>query len=102
MEVIEMENTHGNKSRAKRYTKEFKAGAVELVKSGRKTTEVARELGITTTSLRSWMQATEESDISEIVQIKKLEAEIKSLKRELSDKDETIDILKKATAIFTR
>lgn len=97
-----MENTTSNRSKAKRYTKEFKAGAVELVKSGRKTAEVARELGITTTSLRSWMQATEESGISEMVQIKKLQVEIKALKRELSDKDETIDILKKATAIFTR
>ena len=97
-----MDNTTNNKSKAKRYTKEFKAGAVELVKSGRRISEVARELGITATSLRAWVQAMEESDIDEMVQIKKLQAEIKSLKRELSDKDETIDILKKATAIFTR
>lgn len=97
-----MNNTTNKNSRRKRYTPEFKAGAMELVKNGRKTAEVARELGVTPETLRTWMRATEESEISETVQIKKLQVEVKTLRRELSDKDETIDILKKATAIFTR
>ena len=86
----------------KQYTPEFKQGAVELIKSGRAITSVARELGVTGTTLRHWIDRDAKSNTDEYVRIKALEAEVKSLKREVADKDETIDILKKATAIFTK
>ena len=86
----------------KQYTPEFKQGAVELIKSGRAITSVARELGVTGTTLRHWIDRDAKSNTDEYVRSKALEAEVKSLKREVADKDETIDILKKATAIFTK
>ncbi|MCY0931790.1 transposase [Streptomyces sp. H27-H1] len=41
----------------KRYSDEYKRDAIELVRSsGRTVTEVARELGISSESLRSWVK----------------------------------------------
>ena len=38
---------------------EFKADAVKLVQSGRRVSEVARELDLTETALRAWVQRAE-------------------------------------------
>lgn len=89
-------------NKRKQYTPEFKQGAIELIKSGRAIASVARELGVTTTTLRHWIDRDTKSNTDEYIRIKALEAEVKALKREAADKDETIDILKKAAAIFTR
>ena len=41
---------------ARRYDREFKENAVALVRGGRPSTSVARDLGITTWSLGRWVQ----------------------------------------------
>jgi transposase len=47
----------GKSNMSKRYTPEFKRDAVELVRSsGRKVTEVARELGVSPEGLRGWVK----------------------------------------------
>lgn len=86
----------------KQYSQEFKQGAVDLVKSGKSIASVARDLGVTTTSIRHWVNQEAKSNTDDYVRIKELEAEIKKLNKEMKDKDETIEILKKATAIFSK
>lgn len=91
------------KPTTKRYDDAFKAGAVRLVvENKRPLAQVSRELGVTSESLRAWVKAADNSPQSEYSQTKALQAEIKALKKELEDKEETIEILKKAAAIFTR
>ena len=41
----------------RRYDREFKQNAVELVRAGRTMSRVARELGVSTWSLGRWVQA---------------------------------------------
>ena len=46
-----------NKRRARRsFTPEYKADAVKLVRSGRSVASVARDLDLTATALRDWVQ----------------------------------------------
>ena len=40
----------------RRYDREFKENAVALIRSGRSTTEVGRDLGVSTWSLRQWLR----------------------------------------------
>lgn len=87
----------------KDYTKEFKAEAVRLVQSGeRKQAEVARNLGLGTSTISKWCReavaATEEPGVCNkdlVAENKRLEAEVRRLKLEQ-------DILKKAAAYFAR
>jgi transposase len=47
----------GGKQYTKRYSEEYKRDAIELVRaSGRTVTDVARELGISSDSLRRWVE----------------------------------------------
>ena len=85
-----------------RYDGAFKAGAVRLVtEQGRPPVEVAKELGICIDTLRSWLKA---SGVQmgrsiklnrEQQRIRELEAEFKPLRKQLGEKDEVIDVLKK-------
>ena len=86
-----------------RYDDAFKAGAVRLVtEQGRQPVEVAKELGICIDTLRSWLKASgvQMGQVSrqnrEQKRIRELEAENRSLRRQLGEKDEVIDVLKKS------
>jgi transposase len=106
-----------------RYTDEFKADAVDLVeRSERSIPEVARDLGVSIFSLRSWYKAAQMAKKkpkrknpaparSAIVAPKdeSLEDENRRLKRELASAQRKIDglemdreILKKAAAFFAK
>ena len=92
-----------------RYDVAFKEGAIKLVtEQGRTVCEVARELGISPDSLRNWLKATgisigETNRLNkEARRIKELEAQVRDLKKLVSDKDETIDVLKKSVGIFSK
>ena len=88
------------------YTKEFKEQAVQPVQtSGKPITQVARELGISDTSIHQWRK--------ELAQHGKeafpgsghqtsLEEENRRLKRELERVQQERDILKKVVSIFSR
>lgn len=85
-----------------RYDEAFKAGAVRMVtEQRREPKEVARDLGICIDILRSrlkgaGMQVGRVSRHNRDQQcIRKLEAELRSLRKRLCEKDEVIDILKK-------
>ena len=88
------------------YTREFKEQAVQLAQtSGKPITQVARELGISDTSIHQWRK--------ELAQHSKeafpgsghqtpLEEENRRLKRELERVQQERDILKKVVSIFSR
>ena len=90
----------------KTYTREFKEEAVRLVQtSGKSITQVARELGISDTSIHQWRK--------ELAQHGKgsypgsghqtaLEEENRRLKRELERVQQEREILKKVLSIFSR
>jgi transposase len=88
------------------YTREFKEQAVQLAQtSGKSIAQVARELGISDTSIHQWRK--------ELTQHGKeafpgsghqtsLEEENRRLKRELERVQQERDILKKVVSIFSR
>lgn len=88
------------------YTREFKEQAVQLVQTGGKSiAQVARELGISDTSIHQWRK--------ELAQHGKeafpgsghqthLEEENRRLKRELERVQQERDIVKKVVGIFSR
>lgn len=90
----------------RRFTKEFKIEAVELVKErAGKVTEVAENLGIHPVVLHRWIR--EYSVDSEYAfpgqgKMKTPDEEVYKLKKEIKDLKEERDILKKALAIFSK
>lgn len=90
----------------KTYTPEFKREAVRLAQtSGKPLAQVARELGISDTSIHQWRKELSEHGSEafpgsghQTVQ----EEEIRRLKRELDRVQKERDILKKTLGIFTR
>ena len=92
-----------------RYDEVFKAGAVRLVtEQGRQPTEVAKELGICIDTLRNWLKASgvEMGQASrqnrEQQRVRELEAENRRLRKQLGEKEEVIDILKKSVGILSK
>ena len=92
-----------------RYDEAFKAGAVQMVtQQGRQPVEVAKELGICIDTLRSWLKnaGMQLDQISrhnrEQQRIRELEAELRALRKQLGEKDEVIDILKKSVGILSK
>ena len=92
-----------------RYDEAFKAGAVQMVtEQRREPKEVARDLGICIDTLRSWLKGAE-MQMGQVSRhnrdqqrIWKLEAELRSLRKQLGEKDEVIDILKKSVGILSK
>ena len=90
-------------SPTRRYDEEFKAGAVRLiVEQKRPAARVAKELGVTAETLRTWVKNYTSPPESEYMQLKAAQAEVKRLKRQNADHLETIEILKKAAAFFIK
>jgi transposase len=90
----------------KTYTKEFKEEAVRLAQSsGKPIAQVARELGISDTSIHQWRkelaQHGQEAFPGSGHQTP-LEEENRRLKRELELVHQELDILKKVVSIFSR
>ncbi|WP_328983141.1 transposase [Streptomyces mirabilis] len=83
-----------------RYTEEFKRDAIALVgSSGKTVTAVARQLGISSESLRGWYRKAKadrgESPSGELTSAER--EELRRLRRENREQQQTIEILKKAT-----
>ena len=88
------------------YTKEFKQEAVRLVESsGKSMSQVARDLGISDSTLYNWCQKNSqlgEQAFPGSVHQRGLEEENRRLRRELEVTKQERDILKKAVNIFSR
>jgi transposase len=88
----------------KKYPDEFHRRAVdEVLERGRKISEVAAQLGITSPeTLRRWVrQAEADRGLRQAPTSEEL-AEIKALRKEVADQQRTIEILKAATAFFVQ
>ena len=110
-----------------RYDAALKEGAVKLVtEQGRQTTDVAKELGVSADSLRSWLKAagvnTDDTnrfnkDAKRIMHRqegrpqaafaeqkcwRELEAQVREFKKQVPDKDATIDVLKKSSGTMLK
>lgn len=83
------------------YNKEFKDGVVRMVEdNGRSVTSVAKDLGISEQTIYRWLDQHKARQNPDKVRIMELEAELKAANRRVADLEETVTILKKATAIF--
>ena len=98
-----MKPTTVKKGAPPRYDAAFKEGAVKLVtEGGRPVVEVARELGISANSLRTWLKAAgvmpAQADRSnkDAKRIRELEAQLRESRRQAAEKDEVIAVLKKS------
>jgi transposase len=84
----------------RRYTDEFKRDAVALYRSsGQPITEVARELGISDTSLGTWVRESEKNAPAGESESAKEEARLRKRIREL---EEEIEILKRFTRYWVK
>ena len=87
----------------KRYSESFKAGAVKLItEQGRSIPQAARELGVSTSGLRRWVETDEVESGHRDGLTASEKAEIRELKRENQVLRMERDILKKATAFFAK
>ena len=89
-----------------KYSKEFKLETIELARtSGKKDSQVERELGLSRGCLYNWRKEVERDGVQALPgkgRLKADEAYVRGLERELAIVQQERDILKKALAIFTR
>lgn len=89
----------------RRYDRQFKEDAVNLVLSGKTVTEVARDLGVSTWSLGGWVKQAQKGEALHEPQTLKQETpeqrELRRLKQENDYLRRQRDILKKALAIVS-
>ena len=87
----------------RKYTKQFKADAVRLVREGSSTqTAVARHLGIQPSLLSAWMLKAEAKEEGNATPDSKEPAEVERLRREVEQLRMERDFLKKAAAFFAK
>ena len=94
----------------RRYDEKFKEGAIRLVtEQGRASKEVAAELGICIDTLRNWLKAAGEPSPGQAdrqnrdaKRARELEAENRALRKQLAEKEEVIEILKKSVCILSK
>ena len=87
----------------RRYTDEFKAEAVRVLQqSDESLAKVARDLGVTTHSLRAWQEALRPPVPADHPITEDERSELARLRRENRQLRLERDILKKATAFFAR
>ena len=94
----------GGRRKRREYTDEFKAGAVRLVlDEGKRVAEVARDLGLTPSSLRTWVvQARADRTGGKTGLTTDERAELAALRKELRVVKTERDILGKAVAFFAK
>ena len=92
-----------------RYDEAFKAGAIRLVtEEGRPSGEVARELGICIDTLRRWLKGAgvqagqADRQNRDTRRQRDLEAEVRTLRKQIAEKDEVIAVLKKSVGILSK
>ena len=94
------------RNQRRRYTKEFKTEAIQLVESqGGNASVVARNLGIDQNILNRWIReykADTEYAFPGLGNLKEPEKELYELRKELADTKMERDILKKALGIFSK
>ncbi len=79
-----------------------------VTEQGRQPRDVAKELGICIDTLRNWLKASgvqmgqASRQNREQQRIRELEAEVRALRKQLGEKAEVIEVLKKSVGILSR
>ena len=91
------------KRNGNRYTAEFKADILRLIQDEKRSVaSISKDFGVNAQTVSNWLQATKGKQNPEKLKIAELEAELKEARKKVADQELTIDILKKATAIFAQ
>jgi transposase-like protein len=91
----------GRRQKRRRYSLEFKAEAVRLVRdTNESVSQIARDLGVSEPSLRGWVAEAQPQPQPPLTDDER--SELIRLRRELRRVEMERDILKKATAFFAR
>jgi transposase len=85
------------------YPEEFRREAVQLVRSGRKVSDVAQSLGVTEQSLRTWVKRDqlERRERDDGLTLAERE-ELRELRRQVKRLEQERDLLNRAAAFFAR
>jgi transposase len=85
------------------YPEEFRREAVQMVRSGRKLSDVATSLGVTEQSLRNWVKRDqlERRERDDGVTLAERD-ELRELRRKVKRLEQERDLLKRAAAFFAR
>jgi transposase len=88
------------------YSDDFKRDAIRLLEtSGKRLSEIEKELGLPHGLLRKWQKRFQVNPVSEQLElsdVEQLKAEVRALKRELEITRMERDILKKTVGIFSK
>ncbi len=86
-----------------RYNKQFKEDIIRLINEEERTvSSIVKDFDINEQTVRSWLKASKDRQNPIKSRIAELEAELKAKDKKITDQEMTIDILKKATAIFAQ
>jgi transposase-like protein len=89
--------------KGKRYNQEFKAEILRLINvEKRPVSSVVKDFGVNDQTVRNWLKETKDNQDPTNSKIAELEAKLKERDKKIADQELTIDILKKATAIFAQ
>ena len=98
-----METMPSQRRPRRSFSKEYKRDAVELVRSSGKTIpEVARDLDLTESALRAWVNQADVDEGGRAGLTSAEREELARLRKEVRVLREDRDILKRATAFFAR
>ena len=87
----------------KRYDQQFKKDIIRLIQEeNRSVSSVVKDFGVNEQTVRNWLKANIDCQDSEKSEIAALKAQLRAKDKEIADQQMTIDILKKATAIFVQ
>jgi transposase len=90
-------------SKGTRYSEEFIKGAIKLVLENKQSiAEVCRNLGVSRNAMNRWLASEADSHNDNKIRLHELETEVKRLRKENEDLEDTVEILKKAAAIFSQ
>lgn len=87
----------------KRYNQQFKEEILRLVyEENRSLPAISKDFGVNEQTIRNWLKKSTELQDPIKARIAELEAELRAKDKKIADHELTIDILKKATAIFVQ
>lgn len=82
----------------KRFTEEQIIKILARLRNGMKTNDLAREVGVTPTTLYAWKKKFQNMTVSEAKRLKELEIENAKLKRLVADQALNIEVLKEVNS----
>lgn len=92
------------KRKRRQFTSQYKAEVVELVRaSGKSVGEISRELDLTETAVRRWVQQAERTEpASSPSTDDELKSELRAARKRIRELEMEREILKKAAAFFAK